>query len=82
MTTTTLIGALLLLGWGTWALRRLVIFGRRCPPLCRVWGTGAATAAAERRLAHRLQTRQIDAAAYRSALRALTDRRPTATRRT
>jgi hypothetical protein len=84
--TTTLIGALLLAGWSIWALRHLLIFARRCPPLAYLCGPAAATAAVERRLAHRLVTRQIDEATYRSAMKALTAHRqgrpPSGPRRT
>ncbi|MFI1204408.1 hypothetical protein ACH4VR_34100 [Streptomyces sp. NPDC020883] len=77
MTITALIGALLLAGWLWWAVRHVAVFCRRCPPLARLCGRDAARAAAERRLAHRRDTRQIDEAAYRAAMDALTRSRPT-----
>ncbi|QUW85534.1 hypothetical protein SMIR_41455 (plasmid) [Streptomyces mirabilis] len=79
---TWLIGALLLAGWACWAAWHLAVFCRRCPPLARLAGQRAAIAAAERRLAYRLETRQIDPAAYRRAMDELAGRRPTATGRT
>ncbi|MFD3920187.1 hypothetical protein [Streptomyces sp. NPDC058595] len=67
---TMLIGVLLLAGRVCQALRRLTVSRHRCPPLAWLGGSGAATAAVERRLADQLQTRQIDEAAYRRAMNA------------
>ncbi|WP_233435883.1 hypothetical protein [Streptomyces anulatus] len=77
---TTLIGALLfvlvLAGLAHDTVRLLALTARHRPSLARLGGRRAVAVAAERQLAHRLLTGQIDAATYRRRMAGLAHRTP------